>query len=46
MLDNRQMGKTNDRAPTIYFKIKTHKASFATQTTESNEIYTYRNGSK
>ena len=39
--------KTNDdRIPTFYFKIKTHKEIFNAQTTKYKEIYTYNIGPK
>ena len=38
--------ETDDRPPTLYFKIKTHKPSFITNTTSQPEIYTYTNGPK
>ena len=37
---------TDDRPPTLYFKIKTHKPYFITNTTSQPEIYTYNNGPK
>ena len=37
---------TDDRPPTIYFKLKTHKPTFLTTTTIKNEIYTYTNGAQ
>ena len=37
---------TDDRPPTMYFKIKTHKPTFHTNQTEEMEIYTYTNGAK
>ena len=46
MLDNRQMDKTDDRALTIYFKIKLPRPPLLHKTTQSNEIYTYRNGAR
>ncbi|KAI6649852.1 hypothetical protein LOD99_6402 [Oopsacas minuta] len=41
-----QLQNTDDRVPTMYFKIKTHKATFLTHTTQHPEIYTYSNGAK
>ena len=40
------MDNTDDRVPTFYFKIKTHKPVFKTETTKFMEIYTYKLGAK
>ena len=40
------MNSTDDRPPTVYFKVKTHKTTFRTSTTEHEEIYTYKNGAQ
>ena len=46
ILEPRKMNYTDDRPPTMYFKIKSHKPSFRTTTTEYEEIYCYSNGAK
>ena len=35
---------TDDRPPTMYLKIKTHKPTFSTQSTSKQEIYVFTNG--
>ena len=40
------MNNTDDRPPTIYFKIKTHKTTFHHTTTQHENIYIYSNGAK
>ena len=37
---------TDDRPPTLYFKIKTHKPTLTTHETTQPEVYTYTNGAK
>ena len=37
---------TDDRVPTFYFKIKTHKNTFTTNTTRFSEIFSYNLGPK
>ena len=37
---------TDDRVPTFYFKIKTHKDTFTTNTTRFSEIFSYNLGPK
>ena len=37
---------TDDRPPTLYFKIKTHKPTFITHEAGQPEVYTYLNGAK
>ena len=37
---------TDDRPPTLYFKIKTHKPTFITHETSQPEVYTYSNVAK
>ena len=44
--DTTKLQNTDDSPPTIYFKLKTHKPTFLTQTTIKNEIYIYTNGGK
>ena len=40
MFVNENNNNTDDRPPTLYFKIKTHKEQFLTTTTEQMGIYT------
>ena len=46
IMEPRKMNSTDDRPPTVYFKVKTHKTTFRTSTTEHEEIYTYKNGAQ
>ncbi|KAI6661170.1 hypothetical protein LOD99_10149 [Oopsacas minuta] len=41
-----QLKNTDDRVPTMYFKVKTYKASFSTSTTQYPEIYTCTHSSQ
>ena len=44
ILYDTKMNNTDDRPPTIYFKVKTHKTTFVHTTTQHENIYTYSNG--